>query len=168
MDPLSFDNIFAQFAIPPSSGGAFTPEDLAASAAVAGIPPPQLPENVPLPRPAPPFPDAVPDVGASLSQSVPLPRARPREAGPNAAALEEKAAAPGAGGPNALLDTLRGIKPPVQPETPKMGANAPAPPAASAAAIKGGQLQQLLAALQLNGGNGLKLPVTLNTALGGR
>ena len=169
MNP-DFNTIFAQFGrFPPGvpngmdPGSVPAPEALAQSAASAGIPPPQLPANPPMPMPRPAMADAVPDVGASLSPSVPLSRARPPEAGPDAATLEAQKS----GGPNALLDTLRGIKPPEQPAAPKMGNN-PAAPQASAAAIKSGQLQQLLAALQLGGGGGLKLPATLNTALGGR
>lgn len=159
-----FDNIFGMFQSGVLDGmgpGSIpTPEAIAGQAVTAGVPPPMLP-----PVGAEPS-AAMPDVGASLAPSVPLPQARPPEAGPNAAALAANAQQPGG---NALLDTLRGIKAPTQPAAPKMGNN-PAAPQASASAIKGGQLQALLQALQLRqgAGGGLALPPTLNSALGGR
>jgi len=96
-------------------------------------------------------------LGRALNGPVPVPQARPAEA---------PGAAP-AGGGNALLNTLKGVKMPDAPVAQKVST----PHAPQVAKIQAGNLADLLASLGIGPQQalpGLKLPSTLGQALGGR
>lgn len=147
-----------------------SPEILAKNAAARGIPPPPVDLQ----------PSAASsDVGAALTGStVPLPRARPtstdvgaQSRGPGApmditSEAQKAGETPAAAGEKkgTFLDALKGVKAPPNPELQKI--STPAAPRVSTA-IKGGDLQALLLALNAApGAGGLKLPSTLGQAIG--
>lgn len=97
-------------------------------------------------------------LGAALEPQVPMPRPRPEMA---------PGAAPAAGGGDALLKTLQGVKAPAAP-TPQRVATPNAPVLRP---IQSGGFMDLLASLGIGPQQalpGLKLPSTLGQALGGR
>jgi hypothetical protein len=122
------------------------------------------PTNIPMQRPAPPqeaYRSEMPSLGASLEgpSGVPLPRPRPTDV--------SAAAAPAAGGGDALLKTLQGVKAPAPPAAQKVSTpNLPA-----LRPIQAGGFAELLASLGIGPQQamaGMKLPSTLGQALGGR
>jgi hypothetical protein len=139
-----------------------SPEVLAKNAAARGIPPPPV--------------DFTPgDVGAALTGSnVPLPRSRPpvmaQGGGPGApmditsqAQKDSAGAEAQQGGGNKLMEALKGVKMPANPELQRVAT--PAAPRPTTA-IKGGDLIALLQSLQAGKpAGGLDLPATLGQAL---
>lgn len=149
----------------PNMTSPISPENLAKNAAARGIPPPPV--------------DLAPaaangSVGAALTgNTVPVPQPRPAAAGAPGAPMDIRPPAQVAGeaaGAGAqpqqrggLAEALKGVKMPAGPELQKLGT--PAAPRVSTA-IKGGDLQALLMALNASpGASEYKLPSTLGAAI---
>lgn len=175
MDPETLAMLLFQGsgAVPPAPPPVLAPPPatmVAPSPAPVGSPYQEAYRSAPMPPPVEPYrmepmgipPAAEPtSLGAALEPSVPLPQPRP-------AGAPQAAAAPQAGGSDALLKTLRGVQAPSAPTPQKVSTpNAPTP-------VKMGQnsaLIDLLSSLGIGPQQalpGLKLPSTLGQALGGR
>lgn len=158
--------------------GLDVPDNIAKVAAARGIPPPKMD--------MPSWAQTDPTVGAALTGlpvgGVPIPQ--PRPGGLDMSAQSRAPGAPtditsdaqkaGEATPAAadgkrtdLATALRGVTAPKPPELQKI--SSPSPPRAGVA-IKSGELQAILQALNAGPGpgGGLKLPSTLGQALGGR
>lgn len=148
----------------PNMQSPIAPEVLAKNAAARGIPPP--PVDL---APAAAGPGSV---GAALTgNTVPVPQPRPAGAGAPGAPMDIRSPAQQAGEgadqqgqkPGGLAEALKGVKAPASPELQRLGT--PAAPKISTA-IKGGDLQALLMALNAApGASDYKLPSTLGAAI---